>query len=61
MKRFDRAIKVLKDEKFRIIGKVACDYHDRQTPIGLSVRTRMARYINEAIKILQEHPTNKQV
>lgn len=61
MKKFDRAIKVLNDEKFRIIGKVATDEVENGRNGKIAVRARMATYLNEAIKILLEHPTNKGV
>lgn len=59
MKRFDRAIKVLNDEKFRIIGKVATDAVDKGHNPRYAVRENMAQYINEAIEILKNHERNK--
>ena len=61
MKRFDRAIKVLTDEKHRIIGKVATDAVEKGHNPSYAVRGSMARYLNEAIKILEDHERNKSV
>lgn len=61
MKRFDRAIKVLTDEKHRIIGKVATDYVDKKVHPAYAVRTSMAKHLNEAIEILEKHERNKNV
>lgn len=61
MKRFDRAIKVLTDEKFRIIGKVATDAVDKNHDPRYAVRSKMAEYINDAIKVLANHERNKSV
>lgn len=61
MKRFDRAIKVLNDEKFRITGKVAFDAVDKGHNPSYSVRQSMVQYIVEAIEILEKHERNKKV
>lgn len=61
MKRFDRAIKVLGEEKFRIIGKVASDAVDKGHSPAYAARTSMAKYLNEAIEILEKHERNKSV
>ena len=61
MKRFDRAIKVLQDEKFRIIGKVATDAVEKGHNPSYATSSRMAKNLNEAMEILKNHPTNKHV
>jgi hypothetical protein len=61
MKRFDRAIKVLNDEKFRVIGKVATDAVEKKHNPIWAVRSSMAKYLNEAIEILENHERNKSV
>jgi hypothetical protein len=61
MKRFDRAIKVLTDEKYRVTGKVALDAVDKGHSPAYAVRASMVQYINEAIEILQKHERNKSV
>jgi hypothetical protein len=61
MKRFDRAIKVLSDERFRIIGKVADDAVNKKHNPSYAVRARMAIYLTEAIDILGKHERNKNV
>jgi hypothetical protein len=61
MKRFDRAIKVLADEKYRITGKVATDAIDKGHSPAYAVRTQMVKNLNEAIAILEKHERNKYV
>lgn len=61
MKRFERAIKVLKDEQWRIIGKVAEDSVNKGHNPAYSVRAEMAKNLKEAIDILQNHERNKYV
>lgn len=59
MKRFERAIKVLKDEQWRIIGKVAEDSVDKGLNPRYATRAVMAKNLKEAMDILQNHERNK--
>jgi hypothetical protein len=61
MKRFDRAIKVLTDEKYRVIGKVAFDAVEKGHSPAYSVRISMVKYIQEAIDLLQNYERNNHV
>lgn len=61
MKRFDRSIKVLQDEIFRVIGKVATEaVSNRQDP-SYSTNVLVVRCLKEAIEVLKNHERNKYV
>lgn len=61
MKRFERAIKVLNDEKFRITGKVAFNAVEKGHSPAYATRIMMVKNIMEAIEILEKHERNKNV
>lgn len=61
MRRFDRSLKVLQDEIFRVTGKVAIDAIDKGQSPAYATRGAMVRNLKEAIKILTEHPRNVHV
>lgn len=61
MKRFDTAIKVIQDEIYRVIGKVATDAFDKGHNPSYSVRIQKAKHLKQAIEILLNHENNKWV
>ena len=61
MKRFDRAIKVLNDEKFRVAGKVAFEAVEKGHSPGYAVKKTMVKHLIEAIEVLEKHERNKSV
>lgn len=61
MRRFDIAIRVLKDEINREVGKVALAYQKKNIDPILSIRSKRCETLKEAIKILTEHERNKSI
>lgn len=61
MKRFDRAIKVLTDEKHRVIGRYAEKLANNNMDPDICTHEPDAKRLIEAIKILSDHPRNKWV
>ena len=52
MKKFDKVIKLLEQEKFRIIGKLACDYAERGFLVHMAAKSNATKEIDDAIDIL---------
>lgn len=61
MKRFDAAIKVIQDEIYRVIGKVANDAVDKGHNPSYATRVTKAKHLKEALGILLDHERNKSV
>ncbi len=61
MKRFDKAIKAIQSERYRIIGKAATDYTTTGINTSYALQVADAKRMSEAIKILEEHERNKVV
>lgn len=61
MKRFDIAIKVMQDEIYRVVGKVASDAADKGYNPSYAVKIQKAKHLKEAINILLKHERNKGV
>lgn len=61
MKRFDVAIKVIQDEIYRVIGKVATDAVDKGHNPSYAMRIQKAKNLKEAIEVLLNHKRNKSV
>ena len=59
MKRFDRSIKVLQDEIYRVTGKVAHDAVDKGHNPAYATKILMVKCLKDAISILTNHETNK--
>lgn len=61
MKRFDVAVKVIQDEIFRVVGKVATDAVDKGHNPSYAVRIQKVKNLKEAISVLANHERNKSV
>lgn len=61
MKRFDIAIKVIQDEIYRVIGKVATAAVEKGQDPSYAVRAQKAKNLKQAIEILSNHEKNKSV
>lgn len=59
MKRFDVAVKVIQDEIFRVVGKVATDAVDKGHNPSYALRIQKVNNLKEAIDVLSNHERNK--
>ena len=59
MARFDKAISLIEQERYRLIGKLAEEYIEQDLPVRLAVKDRQAQDLNAAIEILRRYQGDK--
>lgn len=59
MAKFDKAIKLLEQERFRIIGKTVSQYVDKHQNVTWAVNMESVKEIQDAIDILKKHQPSK--
>jgi hypothetical protein len=52
MRKFEKVIKLLEQEKYRLIGKLACELAERGVNVMVAPKSHVAKEINEAIELL---------